>query len=231
MCSTRGLLHMFETIRGLTTFKWKSPLIKLNPFLDKGGLLRVGGRLDNTFLSFDQKHPISLPKAHYITQLTITCRCTINSISLREKYWIPSGRCLVKQILFKCIKCARFRTKPVQQLMGNLPTSLINWTRPLTKIGIDFYHHRNYYYCRQSQSDTSLPPDTRGIQGGTKRRWSGCSQLVRLQWIFSDRARSVLDLTAALVAAVLVPPYLRGFMQDAELSLVNPQLSPGSGAT
>ncbi|UYV79919.1 K02A2.6-like [Cordylochernes scorpioides] len=42
---------------------------------------------------------------------------------------------------------------------------------------------------------------------------------------------SVLGLTAALVLAVLVPPCLRGFMQDAELSSVNPQLSPGPGAT
>ncbi|UYV76484.1 Transposase [Cordylochernes scorpioides] len=45
------------------------------------------------------------------------------------------------------------------------------------------------------------------------------------------KARSVLGLTAALVAAVLVPPCLRGFMKDAELSSVNHQLSPGPGAT
>ncbi|UYV64961.1 hypothetical protein LAZ67_3002567 [Cordylochernes scorpioides] len=124
----------------------KSHLIKLNPFLDKGGLLRVGGRLNNTLLSFDQKHPIILPKAHYITQLVIRhyherllhagVQLTLSAI--REKYWIPSGRCLVKKILFECIKCARFRTKAVQQLMGNLPTSRTNWTRPFTKTDIDF---------------------------------------------------------------------------------------------
>ncbi|UYV76747.1 K02A2.6-like [Cordylochernes scorpioides] len=51
------------------------------------------------------------------------------------------------------------------------------------------------------------------------------------EWIFSDKARSVLGLTAALVAAVLVLSCLRGFMQDAELSLVNPQIFPGPGAT
>ncbi|UYV84717.1 hypothetical protein LAZ67_X003183 [Cordylochernes scorpioides] len=133
-------LEAFQPLSG------KSPLIKLNPFLDKGGLLRVGGRLNNALLSFDQKHPIILPKAHYITQLVIRhyherllhagVQLTLSAI--REKYWIPSGRCLVKQILFKCIKCARFRTKAVQQLMGNLPTSRTNWTRPFTKTGIDF---------------------------------------------------------------------------------------------
>ncbi|UYV70798.1 hypothetical protein LAZ67_8000671 [Cordylochernes scorpioides] len=74
---------------------------------------------------------------------------------------------------------------------------------------------RYRFACRtSSQSDTSLPLDTRGIQRGTKKgRWS------------------VLSLTATLVAAALVPPCLRGFMQDAELSSVNPQLSPGPGAT
>ncbi|UYV79875.1 hypothetical protein LAZ67_18000953 [Cordylochernes scorpioides] len=133
-------LEAFQPLSG------KSPLIKLNPFLDKGGLLRVGGRLNNALLSFDQKHPIILPKAHYITQLIIRhyherllhagVQLTLSAI--REKYWIPSGRCLVKQILFKCIKCARFRTKAVQQLMGNLPTTRTNWTRPFTKTGIDF---------------------------------------------------------------------------------------------
>ncbi|UYV72999.1 hypothetical protein LAZ67_10001432 [Cordylochernes scorpioides] len=133
-------LEAFQPLSG------KSHLIKLNPFLDKGGLLRVGGRLNNALLSFDQKHPIILPKAHYITQLVIRhyherllhagVQLTLSAI--REKYWIPSGRCLVKQILFKCIKCARIRTKAVQQLMGNLPTSRTNWTRPFTKTGIDF---------------------------------------------------------------------------------------------
>ncbi|UYV63742.1 hypothetical protein LAZ67_2005475 [Cordylochernes scorpioides] len=53
--------------------------------------------------------------------------------AIREKYWIPSERCIVIQILFKFIKCARFRTKAVKRLMGNLPTSRINWTKPFTK--------------------------------------------------------------------------------------------------
>ncbi|UYV70708.1 hypothetical protein LAZ67_8000337 [Cordylochernes scorpioides] len=143
-------LEAFQPLSG------KSPLIKLNPFLDKGGLLRVGGRLNNALSSFDQKHPIILPKAHYITQLVIRhyherlllagVQLTLSAI--REKYWIPSGRCLVKQILFKCIKCARFRTKAVQQLMGNLPTSRTNWTRPFTKTGIDFAENIEFEKCK-----------------------------------------------------------------------------------
>ncbi|XP_017788506.1 PREDICTED: uncharacterized protein LOC108571047 [Habropoda laboriosa] len=48
-----------------------SPLIALNPVLDKTGLLRVGGRLINAKLSFDYKHPIILPANHHITKLIL----------------------------------------------------------------------------------------------------------------------------------------------------------------
>jgi hypothetical protein len=38
-------------------------LQQLNPFLDKEGILRVGGRLNNSPMPFNQKHSIILPKA------------------------------------------------------------------------------------------------------------------------------------------------------------------------
>ena len=42
--------------------KKKSSLLKLNSFLNDGGLLRVGGRLEKSSLSFEIKHHIILPK-------------------------------------------------------------------------------------------------------------------------------------------------------------------------
>jgi hypothetical protein len=42
----------------------------LNPFIDKEGILRVGGRLSNSPIPFQQKHPIILPKSP-ITKLII----------------------------------------------------------------------------------------------------------------------------------------------------------------
>jgi len=41
-----------------------SPLKTLSPFLDKDSVLRLGGRLKNAALSFDEQHPIILPKHH-----------------------------------------------------------------------------------------------------------------------------------------------------------------------
>ncbi|XP_060823984.1 uncharacterized protein LOC132911379 [Bombus pascuorum] len=40
----------------------KGKLQRLNPFLDKDRMLRVGGRLSHSTLPFNQKHPIILPK-------------------------------------------------------------------------------------------------------------------------------------------------------------------------
>ena len=40
----------------------KSSLLSLNPFLYGNHLIRVGGRLQHSELTFDQQHPLILPK-------------------------------------------------------------------------------------------------------------------------------------------------------------------------
>ena len=42
-----------------------SIIAKLSPFLDDVGLLRVGGRLQQTLLSYEEKHPLIIPKGHF----------------------------------------------------------------------------------------------------------------------------------------------------------------------
>ncbi|GFU42718.1 hypothetical protein TNCV_3139181 [Trichonephila clavipes] len=49
----------------------KSPLRSLHPFIDEHGLVRVGGRLQNSQLQFNSKHPIILPSQHSISELLI----------------------------------------------------------------------------------------------------------------------------------------------------------------
>lgn len=41
-----------------------SKLLTLTPFLDSDGIIRVGGRLKNAHIPFDQKYPIVLPSKH-----------------------------------------------------------------------------------------------------------------------------------------------------------------------
>ena len=49
----------------------KSTLYQLDPYVDDAGILRVGGRLRQTNLSFNEKHPVLLPKGHHVSMLIL----------------------------------------------------------------------------------------------------------------------------------------------------------------
>ena len=51
--------------------KGTSRLCKLDPFVDDIGILRVGGRLQESSLDFGVKHPIILPKKGHVTELLV----------------------------------------------------------------------------------------------------------------------------------------------------------------
>lgn len=46
-----------------------STLLGHTPFLDEDGILRAGGRLNASNLSYDAKHQILLPYSHHLTKL------------------------------------------------------------------------------------------------------------------------------------------------------------------
>ncbi|KAB0799705.1 hypothetical protein PPYR_07585, partial [Photinus pyralis] len=63
--------HFINDIRLLeNTGTCSAALVKYRPFL-RDGLLRVGGRLENSQLSFDSQHPILLPKRDHLVNLLI----------------------------------------------------------------------------------------------------------------------------------------------------------------
>lgn len=87
----------------------KSSILSLHPFMDEAGLLRVGGRLDNSSFKYEKRHPILLPHQHHVTRLIVEQE-HINSLHagpqnllarIREKYWPIYGRSLVKKIVCK----------------------------------------------------------------------------------------------------------------------------------
>ena len=126
-----------------------SKLISLNPYLDDKGLVRVGGRLENTTLRYSAKHPIILSKSSRLTELVIdqAHRTTLHggpklTLSvIRDTYWIVSGVQTVKKQLRNCIKCRRFKQEIGQQIMADLPQARVTPSRPFTNTGVDFTGH------------------------------------------------------------------------------------------
>ncbi|XP_043466286.1 uncharacterized protein LOC122501086 [Leptopilina heterotoma] len=123
-----------------------SSLTSLNPFLDKDGLLRVGGRLKNSTLSYNERYPIILPKSHHITILIIRFEHEINYHSgsqatlnaVRSNYWPINGMSTVKSVIKKCIICLRAKPTNQNYLMGNLPKERITQSRPFIVTGVDY---------------------------------------------------------------------------------------------
>ena len=60
--------------RGQESFaKTHSSISKLDPFIDKDGILRVGGQLKHVAIPDQVKHPVILPINSHITNLVIKC--------------------------------------------------------------------------------------------------------------------------------------------------------------
>lgn len=107
----------------------RSSLLSLSPFLDSHGVLRVGGRLQNSDFSYNKKHPIIIPYGSKLMELIIdeAHKKTMhggNQLTLaqtRHEYWIIAAKRAVKKYINGCVICHRFRRSDTHQLMGNLP--------------------------------------------------------------------------------------------------------------
>ena len=126
----------------------KSNLLQLDPFLDKNGILRVGGRLRRSSLNEDLKHPIIIPSKGQIPIL-ITRHChnlvyhagrgiTVNEIR-RSGYWIMKCGVIVRKIISDCTLCHFLRGKVGQQKMADLPEERVSISPPFTYCGIDYF--------------------------------------------------------------------------------------------
>lgn len=125
----------------------KSKLFPLNPFLDTNGLIRIGGRIQQSNMSWEQQHPIILPSGHFITNLLMyeehvrLLHCGPEQLlsSIRQKYWPLSGRREAKKIKHNCIKCYRMRPSVPDAIMGNLPRERVTeGSRPFINCGVDY---------------------------------------------------------------------------------------------
>ncbi|GFX74945.1 integrase catalytic domain-containing protein [Trichonephila clavipes] len=115
-------------------------------FLDKDGVLGVGGRLCNSDLNFECKFPVILPCNHKLTNLIVEYFHLKHFhlgpqallYQVRQRFWPLRGRNVCRKIVHDCLVC--FKVKPItcEQIMGNLPKERVRENFPFDCSGIDF---------------------------------------------------------------------------------------------
>lgn len=120
-------------------------LLQLSPYISDG-VLRVGGRLNNTNFDFEKKHPALLSGKHHLTKLLMRAEHLrllhagpqLLLSSFRDQFWPIGGRTLARRIVRQCVTCTRFRAKAMEPLMGQLPSSRVTQNYPFQICGADF---------------------------------------------------------------------------------------------
>jgi len=123
----------------------KSRLRSLCPYIDNG-LILVGGRLQNSTVSNEQKNPIVLPPDHPITRLIykdchhrmLHCGPQALLAEVRRTYWPTRGRAVARSVVRQCVICKRASPTFDQPIMGSLPKQRVQHARPFTTTGVDF---------------------------------------------------------------------------------------------
>lgn len=124
----------------------KSHILTLTPFLDNDGLVRVGGRLENSGLSYAERHPIIIPeKSHlalifvkYTHQILLHAEYNIMIRAIRQGFYIPRLKNLIRKCIRECKQCTIYKRKLQNQLMAALPPERVTFSLPFTYTGVDF---------------------------------------------------------------------------------------------
>ena len=125
-----------------------SNLLLLDPFLDPNGLIRVGGHLRNSPLTFQEKHPVLLPKGHHLSELVIRHfhnkvhhegRQITSGAVQQGGYWVIGAHRMISRLTESCVTCKRLRGPTLTQHMANLLTDRLEACPPFTNVGLDVF--------------------------------------------------------------------------------------------
>ncbi|XP_061391738.1 uncharacterized protein LOC133327189 [Musca vetustissima] len=137
----------FDCLMNNRKLESNSPLVSLNPFLDKNQLIRANGRLSSTLsLPYNERYPIILAYQSKFASLYVdhVHRQTnhggiqLTLAATRLECWIIRGRNLVKANYRRCTKCVLAQKKRQHQLMAALPPERTTFGRPFSTSGVDF---------------------------------------------------------------------------------------------
>ena len=123
-------------------------IAKLSFFVEGDGTIRVKGRLKQSNLAYNTKHPILL-KAKYPELQLLLERAHRDNLqegadyarnTLQQEYWIIGIRNALRKIKSRCIKCRHRNANPIHPPMADLPRERVDeHVFPFTHTGVDYF--------------------------------------------------------------------------------------------
>lgn len=119
----------------------------LGLFVDNDMLIRCRGRIHNSALPYESKHPILLAKHHWLTRLvvrdahheTLHGGVADTLITIRKSFWIPKARQMIKSCIRECTTCLRYDSRPINYPgPPPLPSERVNESKPFQVVGVDY---------------------------------------------------------------------------------------------
>lgn len=108
----------------------------------------MGGRLARSNLEYNAKHPLIIPAESRLATLIFQHEHIRNHhlgptsllATVRSLYWIPQGRKLARNTVWKCVPCHRNTPNRgmLQQIMGQLPQQRLTQAPPFYHCGVDY---------------------------------------------------------------------------------------------
>ena len=120
----------------------------LSPFVDKYGIVRVGGRLKNASMPFDCKHPALLSPVHPVTKILVQYfhekvghqgRHLTHGEVRYHGYHIFKGKSYIRRFLQQCVLCKKLRGATLTQIMADLPVDRLEEVPPFCNTGLDVF--------------------------------------------------------------------------------------------
>nr|XP_054768267.1 uncharacterized protein LOC129275809 [Lytechinus pictus] len=118
----------------------------LSPYV-KEGIIRVGGRVGERVVSYDERHPVLLPHQHHISTLIVSYfheqgheGVATTAAKVRQKYWIVGVQRIAKTVKYKCVVCRKSEHRVESQFMADLPSHrLAPYTPPFYYTSCDYF--------------------------------------------------------------------------------------------
>lgn len=126
--------------------KFPKSFLKLFPFIDTEGVLKVGGRKRNAPSTYDKNFPALPPSRSQLTDMIIDhfyrlhFHAGIQNVQylIAHQYWIIFFECSIRRVLSKCVNCFKLNLRTFRPvLMWDLSPAWISCVKPFLHTGVD----------------------------------------------------------------------------------------------